>query len=243
MSSNFNNDPWKIWPDKDKSAKIEWLKIQYEEPSPDNKEIMIEKSFSVPVGSPWYGSNKRVTGSSFYCNELTSKDVGNKLDIVPEPENIYDKYAVKVMYNGNQIGHLGQKTMGAEWMGTKVSKILEQGYTVEGRITYIVGGCDYLENLTDDKEILKTLDDKLPMAMINIEGNPKKEEKVCELIRNRKWSEVNKMLGTDFKNKGIGYSLFVTAPENKNTVIEKNLDEDIPSKPRMSSCKGKNPFK
>ena len=70
-----------------------------------------------------------VSGVSFYQDNLLSLKIGDKLDIIPQPENPYDPAAKAVYYNGLQLGY--------------IPKILAQrvnGINLKGEIVYILRG-------------------------------------------------------------------------------------------------------
>jgi len=70
-----------------------------------------------------------VSGISFYQDNLDDLSIGDKLDIVPQPENPYDPGALAVYRNGKQLGYLPKKV--AERFNT---------LTFSGEIVYILKG-------------------------------------------------------------------------------------------------------
>jgi len=50
-----------------------------------------------------------VAGISFYQDNLENLSIGDKLDIIPQPENPYDPGALAVYKNGKQLGYLPRK--------------------------------------------------------------------------------------------------------------------------------------
>lgn len=50
-----------------------------------------------------------VAGISFYQDNLDNLSIGDKLDIIPQPENPYDPGALAVYKNGKQLGYLPRK--------------------------------------------------------------------------------------------------------------------------------------
>lgn len=70
-----------------------------------------------------------VSGVSFYQDNLLTLKVGDKLDIISQPENPYDAAAKAVYHNGLQLGY--------------IPKILAQRFTdtnLKGEIIYILRG-------------------------------------------------------------------------------------------------------
>ena len=56
-------------------------------------------------------------------------EIGNTLDLTPEPDNRYDKHAIIVSYKGKKLGYLPRS------QNRDVSKILQAGYDAyEARI-------------------------------------------------------------------------------------------------------------
>lgn len=70
-----------------------------------------------------------VAGISFYQDNLDDLSIGDKLDIVPQPENPYDPGALAVYRNGKQLGYLPKKV--AERLNT---------LTFSGEIVFILKG-------------------------------------------------------------------------------------------------------
>jgi hypothetical protein len=50
-----------------------------------------------------------VAGISFYQDNLDNLSIGDRLDIIPQPENPYDPGALAVYKNGKQLGYLPRK--------------------------------------------------------------------------------------------------------------------------------------
>lgn len=50
-----------------------------------------------------------VAGISFYQDNLDNLSIGDRLDIIPQPENLYDPGALAVYKNGKQLGYLPRK--------------------------------------------------------------------------------------------------------------------------------------
>lgn len=70
-----------------------------------------------------------VAGISFYQDNLEGLSIGDKLDIIPQPENPYDPGALAVFYNGKQLGYL--------------PKVVSERFTtnkINGEIIYILKG-------------------------------------------------------------------------------------------------------
>jgi hypothetical protein len=55
--------------------------------------------------------------------------VGTPLALVPEPENIYDKYAVRLEYNGHHVGYIPRE------QNRTVSELLHQGAPISCTVT------------------------------------------------------------------------------------------------------------
>jgi len=70
-----------------------------------------------------------VAGISFYQDNLENLSIGDKLDIIPQPENPYDPGALAVYKNGKQLGYLPRK-------------VAERFYSLKitGEIIYILKG-------------------------------------------------------------------------------------------------------
>lgn len=70
-----------------------------------------------------------LSGVSFYQDNLEKLRIGDKLDIIPQPENPYDPAAKAVYHNGLQLGY--------------IPKALAQrfnGINLKGEIVYILKG-------------------------------------------------------------------------------------------------------
>lgn len=240
--SNFQ-DPWVIWEDKIKlKSKKEFEKIQYERKD-DNGEWIIDE-FSVPINTPWIGGDKKVVGTvagNYNTSVITSGDVGNKLDLIPDPENPYDRNAIKVCYKGEQIGNLGQSRPFPKWNGSKVKSLLDEGFNVEARITYVLGGDRHLEKCKSYDEFIETLEMKFPLGVDKL--TTKQKEQGWELLQKKQFNKLGELLCQELHNKGIGYSLFVTRneqQENPEENPEERIEEriDLINKPSFTSTKG-----
>lgn len=52
-----------------------------------------------------------IIAGSYYCDKavLDTLEVGSHIDLEAEPDNPYDKDAVKLLYNGQKIGYIAKK--------------------------------------------------------------------------------------------------------------------------------------
>lgn len=83
----------------------------------NNREILLQ--ISPVAGFQFYDGNRLWT--AIRPNDL--------LDLVAEPDNPYDKQAVKVMWNGNQLGYVPRSE------NTAVSQMLGRGQSLTARIS------------------------------------------------------------------------------------------------------------
>lgn len=70
-----------------------------------------------------------VSGVSFYQENLLNLNIGDKIDIIPQPENPYDSAAKAVYYNGLQLGYIPK---------TLAQRV--HGFNLKGEIVYILRG-------------------------------------------------------------------------------------------------------
>jgi len=73
-----------------------------------------------------------VAGISFYQDNLDNLSIGDKLDIIPQPENPYDPGALAVYKNGKQLGYLPRK-VAERFNSLKISG--EVIYILKGKLT------------------------------------------------------------------------------------------------------------
>jgi hypothetical protein len=60
---------------------------------------------------------------------LDELNVGTRLALVPEPENIYDRYAVRLEFDGNHVGYIPRE------QNRTVSELLQQGAPLSCTVT------------------------------------------------------------------------------------------------------------
>lgn len=100
------------------------------------------KLLSIPSSqtkpNPDAGQNRRyilnnvfITGFQHHAGPglLHELEVGTPLTLVREPENIYDKYAVRIEYRGRHVGFIPRE------QNRSVSEMLQQGAPLECSIT------------------------------------------------------------------------------------------------------------
>jgi hypothetical protein len=73
-----------------------------------------------------------VAGISFYQDNLDNLSIGDKLDIIPQPENPYDPGALAVYKNGKQLGYLPRK-VAERFNSLRISG--EVIYILKGKLT------------------------------------------------------------------------------------------------------------
>ena len=78
-----------------------------------------------------------VAGVSHAKPDLTQLWVGQPVDLIPEPENEYDRYAVRVEGDGGKLGYLPKESTVA------YHRAVELGFTPRGSINNISVGSRY----------------------------------------------------------------------------------------------------
>ena len=75
----------------------------------------------------------KVAGTKFHegINEVQLMSDGDELSMVPEPTNIYDKYAVKVLYNDLMLGYI------PKIVSQVFSTLVQNGVHLEASITKV----------------------------------------------------------------------------------------------------------
>ncbi len=83
-----------------------------------------------------YTINTKVVGVTFngIQNVLPTLRSGMALSFIREPDNQYDRNAVAVLCNGNNIGHLSAE------LASDIAPIMDNGIPVTGKILNITGG-------------------------------------------------------------------------------------------------------
>ena len=94
----------------------------------------IAKSVLAKSPTKLYLMNKFiVAGFQFYDGpQLLGKlHVNNKLNLIAEPENPHDKYAVKILYHSKMIGHVPRRN------NQHISRLLRQNIKLKCRIAEV----------------------------------------------------------------------------------------------------------
>ena len=78
--------------------------------------IVTEPDENTPKSTPknendQYIRKRMIIAGSYYCDKavLDTLEVGSHIDLEAEPDNPYDKDAVKLLYNGQKIGYIAKK--------------------------------------------------------------------------------------------------------------------------------------
>ena len=78
--------------------------------------IMAEPDENTPKSTPQnekdqYIRKRMIIAGSYYCDKavLDTLEVGSRIDLEVEPDNPYDKDAVKLLFNGQKIGYIVKK--------------------------------------------------------------------------------------------------------------------------------------
>ena len=78
--------------------------------------VVTEPDENTPKSTPknekdQYIRKRMIIAGSYYCDKavLDTLEVGSYIDLEAEPDNPYDKDAVKLLYNGQKIGYIAKK--------------------------------------------------------------------------------------------------------------------------------------
>ena len=78
--------------------------------------VVTEPDENTPKSTPknekdQYIRKRMIIAGSYYCDKsvLDTLEVGSHIDLEAEPDNPYDKDAVKLLYNGQKIGYIAKK--------------------------------------------------------------------------------------------------------------------------------------
>jgi hypothetical protein len=79
----------------------------------EEKQMVVELDENTPKSTPkhekdQYIRKRMIIAGSSYCDQdvLGMLKVGTYFDLEAEPDNPYDKDAIKLIYNGNKIGYI-----------------------------------------------------------------------------------------------------------------------------------------
>lgn len=75
-----------------------------------------------------------IAGFRYYSDQLGNIGIGTKVEILAEPDNIYDSYAIKLAVNGQKIGNINRLMLPAfhRWLSAKNIDIVVE--RIEGNI-------------------------------------------------------------------------------------------------------------
>jgi hypothetical protein len=115
-----------------------------------------------------------VSGVSFYQDNLLNLNIGDKIDIIPQPENPYDSAAKAVYYNGLQLGYIPK---------TLAQRV--HGFNLKGEIVYILRGelTGLRIRIFLEEPISSTLIESKPVApVLDVLVREKKTERVLGFL-------------------------------------------------------------
>lgn len=110
-----------------------------------------------------------VAGVTFYDTDFSLISTKSRVDIIPEPNNEYDKNALKVLIDGNHVGYINKN------INKDILKNIKEKYVIKAKVKSVIGGGEYNNGIV----LSITLNS-------NIEEKKEEKTSINNTVRNRR---------------------------------------------------------